>query len=41
MYLEDGDIVHIIGNEYTIKSDGVKISRNIEDMDIEALQSSK
>ena len=41
MYLEDGDIVHIVGNEYIIKSDGIKISRNIEDMDIEALQSSK
>lgn len=41
IYLEDWDIVHIKWNDYTIKSDWIKTSRNIEEMDIEALQSSK
>lgn len=41
IYLEDGDFVHIKWNDYTIKSDWIKTSRNVEEMDIEALQSSK
>ncbi len=41
IYLDDGDIVHIKDNDYKIKSNGVKIVRKIEDMDIDLLESTK
>lgn len=40
-FLEDGDLVHVQGNEYIIKSNGVSMKKNFEIMDIDALQASK
>ncbi len=41
IYLDDGDIVHLQGNDYQIKSNGVPAEKKIEDMDMELLESSK
>jgi len=41
IYLDDGDILHIKDNNYQIKANWIKISRKIEDMDIDSLQASK
>jgi len=41
IYLDDGDIVHLKGNDYHIKSNGVPAEKKIEDMDMELLESSK
>lgn len=41
IYLDDGDIVHLKGNDYEIKSNGVPTEKQIEDMDMELLESSK
>jgi len=41
IYLDDGDIVHLKGNDYQIKSNGVPTQKKIEDMDIQTLESSK
>lgn len=41
IYLDDGDIVHLKGNDYQIKSDGIPTEKKVEDMDIEVLASSK
>ncbi|MCX6825575.1 MAG: glutamine--fructose-6-phosphate transaminase (isomerizing) [candidate division SR1 bacterium] len=41
IYLDDGDIVHLKGNEYEIKSNGIPTQKKIEDMDIQTLESSK
>lgn len=41
VYLDDGDIVHLQGNDYQIKSNGIPTKRKIEDMDLESLESSK
>lgn len=41
VYLDDGDIVHLQGNDYQIKSNGVQAERKIEDMDLKLLESSK
>ena len=41
IYLDDGDILHIKGNNYQIKANWIKISRKIEDMDIDSLEASK
>lgn len=41
IYLDDWDLVHIQNNEYQIQSWWVKISRKIEDMDLESLEISK
>ncbi len=40
-FLEDGDLIHVQGNEYVIKSNGVSMKKNFEIMDIDALQASK
>ncbi len=41
IYLDDGDILHIQSDNYQIKSWWIKISREIEDMDLESLEVSK
>lgn len=41
IYLDDGDIVHLKWHDYQIKSNGVPAEKKIEDMDMEALESSK
>lgn len=41
IYLDDWDLVHIKENDYEIKSWWIKISRKIEDMDLESLEVSK
>ncbi|NOZ44118.1 MAG: hypothetical protein GXP45_03105 [bacterium] len=41
IYLKDADIVHIKDKDYKIISNGIKISRKIEDMDINSLEASK
>ncbi|MFA6256142.1 MAG: glutamine--fructose-6-phosphate transaminase (isomerizing), partial [Candidatus Absconditabacterales bacterium] len=41
IYLDDGDIVHLKGNDYQIKSNGIPTQKKIEDMDIQLLASSK
>jgi len=41
IYLDDGDIVHLKWNDYQIKSNGVPTEKEIEDMDMETLESSK
>lgn len=41
VYLDDGDILHIKNEDYQIKSNWIKISRKIEDMDISSLECSK
>lgn len=41
VYLEDGDIMHIHKDTYTIYSNGEVCKRNIEDFDQEALEASK
>ncbi|MFZ2151245.1 MAG: glutamine--fructose-6-phosphate transaminase (isomerizing) [Candidatus Absconditicoccaceae bacterium] len=41
IYLDDGDLVYIHNNDYQIKSGGIQISREIEDMDFESLEVSK
>jgi len=41
VYLNDGDIVYLKWNDYTIKANGISIDREIENMDIEALEASK
>ena len=41
VYLEDGDVIHVIGDTYTIYANGEVMKRNIEDFDQEALQASK
>ena len=41
IYLDDGDILHIKDKNYQIKSNWIKISRKIEDMDIDSLEASK
>ena len=41
IYLDDGDIVHLKGNDYHIKSNGIPTTKKIEDMDIQALEESK
>lgn len=41
VYLNDWDLVYIKDQDYEIKSWGIKISRKIEDMDLELLESSK
>jgi glucosamine--fructose-6-phosphate aminotransferase (isomerizing) len=47
IYLDDGDIVHLKchgpgkENDYQIKSHGVPTQKTIEEMDIQALESSK
>lgn len=41
IYLDDWDILHIKDKDYKIKSNWINISRKIEDMDLELLESSK
>ncbi|MFA7717117.1 MAG: glutamine--fructose-6-phosphate transaminase (isomerizing) [Candidatus Absconditabacterales bacterium] len=41
IYLDDGDIVHLKGQDYQIKSNGISMERKIEDMDLASLESSK
>ncbi len=41
IYLDDGDLVHLKGNEYTIKADGIPTQKKIEEMDLENLEASK
>ena len=41
IYLDDGDIVHLKWSDYQIKSNGIPTQKKIEDMDMEALESSK
>lgn len=41
IYLDDGDILHIKDKNYQIKANWIKISRKIEDMDINSLEASK
>jgi len=41
IYLDDGDIVHLKGNDYQIKSHGIPAEKKIEDMDMESLEASK
>ncbi len=41
VYLDDGDIVHLKGSDYQIKSNGVPTAKKIEDMDLQTLESSK
>ncbi|MEI8090912.1 MAG: hypothetical protein WCG98_01280 [bacterium] len=41
IYLDDGDIVHLKGNDYSVKSNGIRADRKIEDMDLQLLESSK
>ena len=41
MYLDDGDIVHLKGNDYQIKANGIPAKRKIEDMDMQLLEASK
>ncbi len=41
IYLDDGDILHIKENDYKIKANWINISRKIEDMDVQSLESSK
>lgn len=41
IYLDDWDLVYIHDNDYEIKSWWIKISRKIEDMDLESLEISK
>jgi len=41
VYLEDGDVIHVTGDTYTIYANGEVMKRNIEDFDQEALQASK
>lgn len=41
VYLEDGDIIHIHSNDYTVLSNGELTKRDIEDFDQEALEASK
>lgn len=40
-FLEDGDLVHVHGDKYVIKSNGVSMKKEFEVMDIDALQASK
>ena len=40
-YLEDGDLLHIKNNEYTITSKGIPTQKPFEEMDIKELESSK
>ena len=40
-YLEDGDLLHIKNNEYTITSKGSPIQKPFEEMDIKEIESSK
>lgn len=39
--MQDGDIFHLVGQEYTILSEGEKVRRELELLDIEALSVSK
>ena len=41
IYLDDGDILYIKDKNYQIKANWIKISRKIEDMDIDSLEASK
>ncbi len=41
MYLDDGDMVHLKGNDYHIKANGIPTKRKIEDMDMQLLEASK
>ncbi len=41
IYMDDGDILHIKNWDYKIKSNWINISRKIEDMDVDLLESSK
>ncbi len=41
IYLDDGDVIHLKGSEYHIKSNGFSKEKKIENMDIEALEASK
>ena len=41
VFLEDGDIFHLQGNQYDVLSNGVSTTRDIEKMDIDALEISK
>ncbi len=40
-YLEDGDLLHIKNNEYTVTSKGIPTQKPFEEMDIKKLESSK
>jgi len=40
-YLEDGDLLHIKNNEYTITSKGIPTQKPFEEMDIKEIESSK
>lgn len=41
IYMDDWDILHIQKWDYKIKANGVKITRSVEDMDVDLLESSK
>lgn len=40
-YLEDGDLLHIKNNEYTVTSKGIPTQKPFEEMDIKEIESSK
>jgi len=41
MYLEDGELVHVVGNDYSIRTGSMKIAKKWELMDMESVASSK
>lgn len=41
IYLDDGDLIHLKWNEYTIKANGIPTQKKIEEMDLENLEASK
>jgi len=41
IFLEDGDILHVHGKDYTVIVNGIETTRDIEKMDVNALEISK
>lgn len=41
IHLEDGELVHLHGDEYTIKTGGIQVQKKFEIMDLEAVATSK
>ena len=41
IHLEDGELVHVYGDEYTVKTGGIQVQKKFEIMDLEAVVTSK